>query len=202
MLFRSGDSHAAQWFPALEKLSASKKITLSSITKSSCPITVNSFYSAGKLDKSCDLWHTNILKFINSGNFDYIIFSNFDRYGYDVGGKGWLNGVSDFVNKISGPAKIIQIQDTPKPNSDVVACLSTHQKNPTFCDFKSGSAPKVINSKLDYLDPTSWLCQNESCTAVLNGVNVYRDGSHISVSTALNFSSKFEKVLLNSNNGS
>lgn len=189
-----GDSHAAQWFPAFYELARAKKIILTSATKSSCPITVNTIYANGKANISCNQWHENIVKLINTSRFDYIVFSAFDRNNYDVKGSDWRYGVSKFVDQIKSTGQIVQLVDTPKPSGDSVACLSINQKSLQKCDFAPQSAIKIINPKIKYIDPNPWLCPNK-CIAVTNGVNTYRDGSHISVTTAKKLAGKIEKAL-------
>ena len=194
MLFRSGDSHAAQWFPALYELAQAKKITLTSATKSSCPLTANTIYASGRANISCDKWHINILDLINNNNFDYIVFSAFDRNNYDIKGKDWGIGVAKFIDQIASKGQIVQLIDTPKPSGDSVACLSIYQKSPQKCDFAPQNPIKIVNPKIKYIDPNPWLCPNK-CIAVTNGVNTYRDGSHISVTTAKKLAGKIEKAL-------
>jgi peptidoglycan/LPS O-acetylase OafA/YrhL len=186
-----GDSHAAQWFPALAKLASENKLIVTSLTKSSCPITLDSVYANGQIDTSCDKWHTNIVDLIRNSKFDYILFSNFDHNNYKFSGS---NGINNFISSI-GTTKVIQLIDTPKPPSDSVACLSANPNKPTVCDFP---VPQVIKFRTAAIDPTPWLC-NTTCPAILNGFNTYRDGSHISVKTATDLSEKLYSELLKQN---
>jgi hypothetical protein len=178
-----GDSHAAQWFPAFKVLANEGSINLTSQTKSSCPATLNQVYAAGQIDKSCTTWHQNIIKLIKSSNFSYIYFANFDNYGYKTSGN-WSAGIDNFIAIASAKSKVIQILDTPKPPSDSVACLSANSKNLSACDFAVPRTLRLVNSNVTYLDPTPWLCNAGICSAYKDGVNVYRDGSHLSVTTA------------------
>ena len=187
-----GDSHAAQWFPAFEKLASEKKLTITSQTKSSCPITANSVLAAGQVDKSCDVWHKNIAKLIDSSNFDYVLYSNFDKNNYEFVGDA--NGVSRFFNSLKSNAQVINIIDTPKPPTDSVACLSANSKDLTKCNFDTPNAFQIHGSKT--IDLMPWLCHAGVCPAVMNGVSVYRDGSHISVTTAKNLSQEIYRELL------
>ena len=190
-----GDSHAAQWFPALEKLAKEKKIYLTSQTKSSCPITADSVYAMGLIDKSCDTWHQNILDLINSQEFDFILYSNFDKNNYQFSGDA--SGVSKFFGLIKSKARVVNIIDTPLPPSDSVACISANPKNLQFCDFDTPNAFKIEGS--NSIDPTPWLCHAGTCPAVMDKRNVYRDGSHISVTTAKNLANKLYQELLKYN---
>ena len=190
-----GDSHAAQWFPAFFKLATENKISLFSATKSSCPITSNIIYVAGKANISCQKWQENLLNFVKAKNFDLIVFSAFDHNNYDVRGANWAGGVSKFIDLIYAKNKVIQLIDTPKPYGDSVACLSSNAKNLKACEFPIQKVIKIENLKVKYIDPTPWLCPNK-CVAVLNGVNTYRDGSHISVSAAEFLAPQIERALL------
>ena len=190
----TGDSHAAQWFPALAELAKQNKLVVTSQTKSSCPITFDSVYASGQIDKGCDIWHTNIIKLIRSQKFDYVLISNFDKNNYKYSGSG--TGINDFIGAITTGAKVVQLVDTPRPPSDSVACLSANPNSPSACNFRAVASIKYA---ANIIDPTNWLCSNGECSAVLNGFNTYRDGSHISVATSKYLAPNLYKELLKYN---
>ncbi|MFI0721653.1 SGNH hydrolase domain-containing protein [Streptomyces sp. NPDC021224] len=49
-----GDSHAAQWFPALERLAGERHWKLISLTKASCKVPAVSIVNGGGPYASCD----------------------------------------------------------------------------------------------------------------------------------------------------
>ena len=103
------------------------------------------------------------------------------------------------VNSIQTTTHIVQVVDTPKPPSDSAACLSTHLNHVAICNFDAQVNIKIVNPKLSYIDPTSWLCDTKTCFSTLVGFNTYRDGSHISVPTSKFLANNFYKALLSNN---
>src|SRR5690606_6988761 len=60
-----GDSHAAQWFPALEKLAAEEGFRLESYTKSSCPSVDVDIYVDAILYDECETWRNSVIDHLN-----------------------------------------------------------------------------------------------------------------------------------------
>src|SRR5690606_15519329 len=54
--FLTGDSHAAQWSPALEKIAIRNRWSLYVSTKSSCPLTIDSVFKSGVVYEKCKMW--------------------------------------------------------------------------------------------------------------------------------------------------
>src|SRR5690606_30256 len=63
-----GDSHAAQWFPALERIALTRGWRLVSLTKSGCPaVDVSLFNLAlGRPYEECDAWRDAVMRRIAS----------------------------------------------------------------------------------------------------------------------------------------
>ncbi|MEI8065925.1 MAG: acyltransferase family protein [Actinomycetes bacterium] len=207
----AGDSHAAQWFPAMAKIAASNRWKLYSFTKSSCPATLLDIKRNGVLDKNCRTWESNLVSAINAIKPKYLFVSNFTEYQYAIsGGTGdysqkWGVGFTNFMQALStSGTKIVLIGDTPTPPSDSVGCLSGHFKNLAACDFPLKHAPATGFTKSLVkdiggvsVDPAPWLCTKGTCSAVTNGFNTYRDATHISLNTALFVIPQLQNALKN-----
>ncbi|MBF6842079.1 SGNH hydrolase domain-containing protein, partial [Acinetobacter baumannii] len=74
-----GDSHAAQWFPALEEIATTRGYRLVTMTKSSCPAADVEVWS-DSLNRSyteCVAWRENALDTVIEMQPDFVIVSNF-----------------------------------------------------------------------------------------------------------------------------
>ena len=124
-----GDSHAAHWFPALERLATEQNWKLLSFTKSGCPSAMHEPYSEllGRAYAECTEWRENALDLISQLDPRLTFVSN--SYGHvtdTAEGPGkWQHQISEVLArlaKISG--RVVIISDTPRPNRSAPDCLS------------------------------------------------------------------------------
>ena len=192
-----GDSHAAQWFPALEKFAEKNGYQLFSYTKSACPAAnVKLPDNGGFKDAECKKWRKSIVERIKLISPDAVVMSGFQHFTppSDVTDpqNWWKQGLSKLHNELSDVDTLqIYIGDTPIPQVNVPECLST--KSISACSHVRKS-PLWITSGFSSIDPTSWLC-DKTCPIVIDNTVVYRDRSHISVDMALQLSATFAKAL-------
>ena len=178
-----GDSHAAQWFPALSKLANENNFELISLTKSACPGPAVEKVDAGEYKNSdCFAWRDNSLERIAELKPYAVIFSGFQHFqvpaGYSSRREWWQAGQKRTLNSLRGNAShIVYITDTPHPQQDIPACLAGGVISD--CDDSKPSEPISIPG-LKVVNPTPWLCADK-CSSVINGNVAYRDGSHISI---------------------
>ena len=182
-----GDSHAAQWFPALEKLALEKGFELTSLTKSACSSVDIPRSNQGAYNNSeCDKWRENSIKRIQKMKPDAVIVSSFQYFtaprSFTSRAQWWNDGQRRLLADLQGSSKnLIYISDTPHPLRDIPNCLATRKIQD--CDTTE-KTPNLIINGFKKIDPTSWLC-TELCPPIKDGYVVYRDASHISLDAAL-----------------
>jgi peptidoglycan/LPS O-acetylase OafA/YrhL len=192
-----GDSHAAQWFPALEKIAKDGGFALTSLTKSACPaVEVNRVESGAFKNSDCNAWRKNAIDRINKLKPDAVIMSSFQHFEYPKSFSSrdawWFEGQrSLYRNLVNSSPKLIYISDTPKPLRDIPSCLTTAKSDE--CDGSVRSDPRVSGGFIT-LDPTPWLCA-DSCPAIVDSVVAYRDASHISAAMSLALSEDLREFL-------
>lgn len=193
-----GDSHAAQWFPALEKIAQSNGFKLISLTKSACPAPEVKKVEVGAYKNAdCFAWRANSLKRIAELNPEAVLLSGFQHFefpsNFSSREQWWSQGQKIAYKHLRGTAKkLIYISDTPHPQRDIPNCLASGGGDK--CDTSEKSNPAVAGT-FTRLDPTPWLC-NQICPAVVNGVVAYRDASHISVAMSQSLAPKLEEFLV------
>jgi peptidoglycan/LPS O-acetylase OafA/YrhL len=193
MLF--GDSHAAQWFPALESIAKRNNYALISLTKASCPSVevIRADLGAFKMNY-CKKWRTSVLAQLKKIKPTIIIVSNFEHYdsGKEPFQLWWSKGVEILGKDLSRTgAQLVYLRDTPQPSQDIPTCISI--KNSSKCTTHL-PLPVTIESKFSVIDPTPWLCTTD-CPAIINGTVVYRDALHISVEMSRKLAPVLEKAL-------
>jgi len=193
-----GDSHAAQWFPALEVLANERGFKLVSLTKSACPSVDVPRDDRGAFKAvDCDQWRVNSIARIQELAPTAVIMSNFQYFTppseYPDRDKWWSDGQSRLLSSLRGSSDhLIYINDTPHPSRDIPNCLASRNSN--SCD-STEKTPVQIISGFKKIDPTPWLC-TDVCPAFLDGYVVYRDASHLTVDAALALKGQLEAALV------
>ena len=196
-----GDSHAMQWFPALEELAKERDWRLLGFSKSACPPAEISVYSTGlrREYRECEEWRERTIgRIVQEENPDLIVTSMLNRYRAREDGKG-LDGdanneavVEGYVSTLeklrSSGAPVAVIEDVPRPSKNVPECVSRSLENLQECAFpreKALEQPR-INARAaeevegaSLIDPTPVVCPEETCPAVIGDVLVYRNGAHL-----------------------
>jgi hypothetical protein len=193
-----GDSHAAQWFPALEELARDRGFALVSLTKSACPAVQAPRDDKGAFQNSdCNQWRENSLARIKKLQPAAVITSSFQYYAPARGSSDretwWREGQIPLLKALEGTSEhLIYISDTPRPSRDIPNCLAS--RDITTCNTTKETPVQVIKG-FEVIDPTPWLCA-KLCLAIQDDYVVYRDGSHISVAAALALKQQLEAALL------
>ena len=192
-----GDSHAAQWFPALERLANEYKFELISLTKSACPGPAVQKVDSGEYKNAdCFAWRDNSFDRIAELKPYAVIFSGFQHFevpdGYSTRREWWQAGQRRTLDALRGNANhIVYITDTPHPQQDIPACLAGGVISD--CDDTERSEPISIPG-LKAINPTPWLCTSK-CSSVINELVAYRDGSHISIAMSESFTQPLSAAL-------
>jgi peptidoglycan/LPS O-acetylase OafA/YrhL len=193
-----GDSHAAQWFPALEQIALERGYKLISLTKSACPAVDAPREDQGAFKNvHCEKWRQNSIARIKTIHPDAVITSSFQYFtppsGFPSKSRWWNDGQRRLLSELRGSSNhLIYISDTPRPLRDIPNCLASRDSH--TCDSTEKTRNVIING-FEKIDPTPWLCTSY-CPAIKDGYVVYRDASHISVAASLALKPELEKALM------
>jgi SGNH domain (fused to AT3 domains) len=194
-----GDSHAAQWFPALEKIALARGYELISLTKSACPgPAVKKVETGAYKNADCSAWRSNAIARIQKIQPEAVLVSGMQNYevpkGYVDRATWWREGEVKTLSALKGSSQhIIYIADTPHPDRDIPSCIAAG--NISRCNG-SEKALQIFSTGYQQINPTPWLCDRE-CPAVISETVVYRDASHLSVAMARQLSSSMDRALSN-----
>ena len=141
-----GDSHAAQWFPALDQIASQHHWRLLVMTKKGCPTASISVFSplVNRELRECGPWRANVAARLAVEHPALVVMSSY-RYrqtGASAGiepNEAWRQGLTATLDTIRPlAAKVLVLGDTPTPAHDVPACLSSHLGNVTACVAERG----------------------------------------------------------------
>jgi hypothetical protein len=192
-----GDSHAAQWLPGLMDIGKSRKWQIRSITKSGCPAAFLPMFP------ECEKWNYEILNEVKLHTPQIVFISNLtnsrhliekNKQLYDV---YFRNGFSKMIAELTKYTKVKVIEDTPYPNFDISSCLNS--KGFGFCGFSDRSNAVTLISKLvarkykvEWIPTRALFCNKDFCFDSIDGKNLYRDSSHISIFASKSFNQIFK----------
>ncbi|HEV7963180.1 MAG TPA: acyltransferase family protein [Actinoplanes sp.] len=192
-----GDSHAAQWFPALQRIAVRRHWRLVSLTKSACSAADVPIYheTLKRAYTECQSFHRSVLARLKQLSPDLVVVaSSFDYRLSDPGADQsaqWQTGWDKtFAQLRATGAQVAAITDTPYPSSRVPSCLSQRPTEINRCNTRARGALRGPDQRAIFrgyartkavavVDPQSWLC-SDICPAVLANMVVYRDNSHLS----------------------
>ncbi|MFB9659171.1 acyltransferase family protein [Glycomyces mayteni] len=193
-----GDSHAAQWFPAVESIALERDWRVVVRSKASCPVpdvTVD-HPSEDREYSECDQWRGDVVDYLGSLKPALVIATSsvfYDLPGEDdaaAWASGWertLTGLKD-----SGAA-VVTLSDTPRTPWNVPDCLATHQDEVPECvppradalpngNLRDAESVAQSASGATVIDVVPWFCLEDVCPVVVEHLQVYRDRNHITVS--------------------
>jgi len=192
-----GDSHAAQWLPALDIIGKIHNIKIVSLTKSACSATelilpLSSQYSIS----DCQKFRDNSIERIIRLKPIAVITSSFQQLKATDGSSSalewWVSGQAKLYARLSSiNTKSIYISDTPRPLLDIPSCLSKGDSR--NCDSSIKIDPTTALGFIS-INPTKWLCA-QTCPAIVDDLVAYRDQSHISVAMSEHLAPRLESEL-------
>lgn len=202
-----GDSHAAQWLPALSTIAAERNWHIVTLLKASCPSVTVPVYNPRleREETECGIWRREALAYIAAHHPSLVLLSNSAAYvkragledGYArLSSEQWEQGVRSTLAELkAAKLNVALLRDTPRPDVDVPICLSRHTAHPGI--FSAGAcvtdearavAPAVWNAEVSAarefpnvttIDLTPKFCSGSVCPPEIDGQIVYRDTNHI-----------------------
>jgi peptidoglycan/LPS O-acetylase OafA/YrhL len=197
VIYLYGDSHAAQWLPALDIIGKQRGIKIVSLTKSACPSAeVIKELSSQYIVDDCQAFRDSSVARIRDAKPLAVIMTGMKPFSAPYTDQSsrdwWMAGEARAYQRISGSTQFpIYLTDTPLPQVDIPDCLVAGRGKE--CDGARKVSPEVA-SGLIAIDPTPWLC-DRTCPAIVDGIIAYRDKSHLSVAMSEHLASQLEKSL-------
>lgn len=196
-----GDSHAAQWGPALLRLARKDDWQVIALTRASCPAALIS------IDRYCNIWRHNSLKRIRRMRPGLVIVAsaaNFPHYWVLHRGhvldrqsseRPLVSGMVRTLRKLKRwSTRTVLIRDHSAAPFSVTDCLRRNHSEPENCDFRSTrkkawsydfKAARQVEG-VQIIDPQPLLCPDRICHAVDGRHLVYRNHGHLAASFVRN----------------
>jgi hypothetical protein len=198
-----GDSHASQWFQAIDEFAKKNDARLTVHTKSSCPIMLGlAFYpNTTKPYVACQDYNDWIADALAEAAPDLLIVANYQ--GLE---RLYTGQVSFGLDRLATLAKrVVILGDTPKQKGLLPPCLKEFPqaiqscqvtlKNAYFPQVTSNMREAVKRNGFGYIDPRSWFCTSMVCPPVIANRVIYADATHISLDASEYFANRMSMAL-------
>lgn len=191
-----GDSHAAQWFPALESIAVESGSRLVSFTKSSCPAATVTTWNSNLQQPytACDAWRENVLGEIAVLDPDLVVMSDYRKQrpaGTGDASRAWTAGIEATIARLASTSDVVVIGDGPTFPVEPAVCLSAHLESTAACaepirevvDLAALDGVRKATTAAGgrFIDTRDWYCPQGVCAVVRGDVSMYRDSHHITV---------------------
>lgn len=189
-----GDSHAAQWFSAVERYANENHLRLVSMTKSSCPfadVTVE-LTNRDRPYTECATWNQEIRQYIEATSPIAVVTASLGIYvdaEHPDDAQAFQEGLQRSWQWLSASGiQTYVIADSPYMSVDVPECLASALNKPRDCATSRDEAfpRKGLETRaaanlpsIHVLDVNDKICPGETCSPIIDSVLVYRDQHHM-----------------------
>jgi hypothetical protein len=205
-----GDSHAAQWFDALNEMAMRRHWKLTTVVKLGCAaVEVNAALGLDS-DPECMAWREQAIRRIISLRPSLVILgSATNKLGRPEdpairAGTAVINAIREGLLHTLQPLhaarlRLALIRDTPEFPFDVTSCLARSARHPWYltraCEMPRADVldPAIYAAEraataglpdVEFIDLTDELCPEGVCKTMLNGLVMYRDTHHLAGTAA------------------
>jgi hypothetical protein len=199
-----GNSHAGQWLPTLEALAGPEDLHITTFLASRCAYTaVDQNMPTDAQMRACRSWADQVTAAALAGDFDAVVLTS--RTSVSARGsvsdadsqRAYQEGYAAVLRQLSGRVPLLALHDTPAPGDagleSAPDCVATNT-DPAACSGPRDAwvpaeplepayrAVRPAHSRL--VDVNDAICEPRICAAVVGGVLVYSDGSHLTATYA------------------
>jgi len=194
-----GDSHAAQWMPAMDQVAKAKGWKLVVHVKKACP-DAEVATDKDPRGTDCAAWRAAVIAQLADLRPDLVVMSSF-RYslvGRDAGKDPdtvWRAGMEKTVAKVRPlTAHLLLLGDSATPSLDIPSCAAANLSKVQKCVAARAGAVRpgrlaverdIAQAHQAAFIPTSdWMCTDAACPVVVGNVLMYRDASHLTATAS------------------
>jgi hypothetical protein len=189
-----GDSHAAHWFPAMEKVASDHNVQLVVFTKGGCPDAQVQIIPPGSLTQTCPAWRDKVVQKIQELHPAMVVMSS--SYHYPNSDAEWATGIDQIVARLAPlTTDLVILGDNPGASAVPSTCLSQHLRDATFCINRRAKGVKAGRVQAEktaaaahgarYIETSDWLCTADACPVMIGDILLFRDANHLSTTASM-----------------
>jgi peptidoglycan/LPS O-acetylase OafA/YrhL len=213
-----GDSKAAQWFPAFERMAQSERWRLIVFIRQGCAPEDISYFDpiVRRRFSECEEWRALALEKIKQLRPALVVMTGSQRYSKSPPGgpspDEYREGAKRTLQKFEeAGANVLFLRDTPGSPFNIPSCLSRSDwqaswRKPSSCTFPRQAALDEKTAALErqaaegfknvkYIDLADYLCSALICFPEKDGTIIYRDTHHLTVAFTTAFAPTLTEIL-------
>jgi hypothetical protein len=205
-----GDSHAAQWFPAVEAVALHRHWRVLTYVKVACPFVdmpIRNVALKREYTECADYREATISELNRiEPDLTLIGLSRFAIHPLTSDDRSLTAQADAFARVVARlPGNVAIIVDTPEAGRDVPACLSRHTADVGACAIDLSVAYRGNLGEIERLaaeatgagviDFTGRVCRGDPCPVVVDGMIVFRDTRHITATFSLSMAPELDRTL-------
>jgi peptidoglycan/LPS O-acetylase OafA/YrhL len=202
-----GDSHAAQWVPALTEVADKHGWRMESFTKSACAFTRATLTFEGGAYDTCTQWNQAVTEALTGEQRpDFVLFTSSD-YEARTPGPSSSEGLAQAWSALrAANVPFAVLADTPRPGINVPECVSANPDSLSKCAVDRLKAEQNGTPDLMYaaeavggvpvIDLNRMICPESRCAPIIGDVLVYRDTNHLTATYAESLAGALEAELI------
>jgi peptidoglycan/LPS O-acetylase OafA/YrhL len=206
-----GDSHAAQWFPAVEEAAKRRGWRLVVLVKKGCAMAEFVTYDeANRKRAECAPWRKKVLARLEAEQPNLILAATYryrltNRPARSNARQQWLAALTPTLKTLRKTTDhLVFLGDIPHPESWPATCLSNNMSSARDCLMDRSKAERrpVLEAEVaaakaadaTYVKVSDWMCNLQQCAVMLGNIQLYRDDNHIGATASRYFLPFIEAV--------
>ena len=194
-----GNSHAGHWLPALRTIADENGLHITTYLASGCTVTsVRLEWDTEARARGCADWGGRVVDATTSGNYDLIVTSQLatrlvENGSWEGRHQDWVDGYVPVLQSwVEAGQSVLVIRDSPRIPSDVGTapdCVALNTNDLAACtgarltwlapDPLTDAATVIADPNVSIVDLSDFFCTDDTCSAVVGGVLVFYDNSHM-----------------------
>jgi hypothetical protein len=198
-----GDSHAAQWLPAVAPIAKSRGWGLRVWTRANCPLADVTKIFTDASGTACNTWRDDVMNRLIADRPSLVVVSSYPPPGGQAivdpatGGAAagararavYAAGMRHELDRLlSAGIHTLLIEDLPRFNETAPQCATQHPTDLGACSRTEASSEQSSPDKqaaqglsaLHTLDLTPVFCSSGRCHQIVGSIIAYRDNNHLS----------------------
>jgi peptidoglycan/LPS O-acetylase OafA/YrhL len=191
-----GDSHAAQWLPALDVLAQQRGWRVIALTKAVCPSVDTPVDFYGRRFITCEQWRARMFERIERLRPSMVVLASSAGY-RDVPLPRWQEGLTLTITRLQAlGTRVAYMRDTPHTGLNVPTCWArtawwgwapegacTYAAEGEDDRLRQVAQAEAVVAKrfaTPYIDLSAAICSTKRCPTLHDGVPMFRDRTHLS----------------------
>jgi len=188
-----GDSKILQWLTAIDTIGKRHHWRVVTYTKSTCSFTAAPNIKDGKPYPSCDEWNEKVVPLIVAEKPRLVLTSQNSAKAGPAAAKNSAGTAESMIRGLeahwstlkNAGIPVIAIANNAAPEGNVYECVAQNPDSLSECSFDAVYPTlRVQQTAADavgvpVVNMADMICPDDKCPAVVGGVLVYRQGSHL-----------------------